>query len=81
MGHPDVCVIHERHAGLIQAIIELKYDSLVDNRVVVWPDIQSRWCMRHLGANFYRKFKNKDLMNFFKRLCNQNQETKFNIMW
>nr|AAX92751.1 transposon protein, putative, mutator sub-class [Oryza sativa Japonica Group]ABA91495.1 transposon protein, putative, Mutator sub-class [Oryza sativa Japonica Group] len=41
----------------------------------------SRWCMRHMGANFFKQFKNKELMYMFKRLCNQNQEKKFNELW
>nr|AAZ06223.1 mutator-like transposase [Oryza sativa Indica Group] len=41
----------------------------------------SRWCMRHMGANFFKQFKNKELMNMFKRLCNQNQEKKFSELW
>nr|AAG21901.1 hypothetical protein [Oryza sativa Japonica Group] len=46
-----------------------------------WPDVRSRWCMRHMGANFYKQFKNKHLMELFKRLCAQNQEKKFNELW
>ena len=34
-----------------------------------------------MGANFYDHFKNKDLMNMFKRLCTQNQQRKFNALW
>ena len=37
--------------------------------------------MRHMGANFHRHFKNKTLMTLFKRLCSQNQERKFNLLW
>ena len=37
--------------------------------------------MRHLGANFYKQFRNKDLMNLFKRLCNKNQQRKFDALW
>jgi hypothetical protein len=37
--------------------------------------------MRHMVANFYSHFKNKDLMNLFKRIYNQNQEQKFNALW
>ena len=37
--------------------------------------------MRHLGANFFRQFKNKNLMNMFKRLCGQNQQQKFDVLW
>ena len=36
--------------------------------------------MRHLGANFFKQFRNKDLMNMFKRLCNQNQQRKFEAL-
>nr|AAX95816.1 hypothetical protein LOC_Os11g22190 [Oryza sativa Japonica Group]ABA93063.1 SWIM zinc finger family protein [Oryza sativa Japonica Group] len=59
--------------------------KLVKTKVVgypgEWEDVQSRWCMRHMGANFFKQFKNKELMNMFKRLCNQNQEKKFNELW
>ena len=34
-----------------------------------------------MGANFYSQFKNKTLMKLFKRLCSQNRETKFNLLW
>jgi hypothetical protein len=37
--------------------------------------------MGHMVTNFYSHFKNRDLMNLFKRLCNQNQERKFNALW
>src|SRR5437667_6254980 len=37
--------------------------------------------MRHIGANYYDHFKNKDLMVLFKRLCAQNQQRKFNTLW
>ena len=30
---------------------------------------------------FYERFKNKDLMNLFKRLCTQNQQRKFDALW
>ena len=39
------------------------------------------WCIRHMSANFYDHFKNKDLKNMFKRLCIQNQQRKFNALW
>jgi hypothetical protein len=80
-GRPNVCVISDRHAGLLQAIKELKEGSSDRQRAAFWPDIESRWCIRHLGANFYRQFRNKDLMNFFKSLCVQNQQRKFDFMW
>ena len=37
--------------------------------------------MRYMGVNFYIQFKNKDLMNLFKKLCSQNQQRKFNALW
>lgn len=37
--------------------------------------------MCHLAANFYRRFRNKKLMNIFKRLCNHNQQKKFDELW
>ena len=80
-GRPNVCVIHDRHAGLLKAIMDMQFGSVERDVPCRWPDIQSRWCMRHLGANFFSHFRNKHLMNMFKRLCNQNQQRKFNAMW
>ena len=48
---------------------------------VPWPDLQSRWCMRHMAANFCTKFRSKKLKDMFKLLCCQNQEGKFNALW
>jgi hypothetical protein len=42
-----------------------------------WPDLQSRWCMRLMAVNFYKKFSSKKLMDMFY----QNQEGKFNALW
>nr|ABA96499.1 transposon protein, putative, Mutator sub-class [Oryza sativa Japonica Group] len=78
---PNVCLIHDRHAGILRAIGELQFGSMERGYPSVWEDVQSRWCMRHMGANFFKQFKNKELMNMFKRLCNQNQEKKFNELW
>nr|ABA98528.1 transposon protein, putative, Mutator sub-class [Oryza sativa Japonica Group] len=78
---PNVCLIHDRHAGILRAIGELQFGSMERGYPGVWEDVQSRWCMRHMGANFFKQFKNKELMNMFKRLCNQNQEKKFNEFW
>ena len=36
--------------------------------------------MRHLGANFFSQFRNKNLMNLFKKLCKQNQLWKYNLI-
>ena len=67
----NVCVMHDCNVGLLNAVDKLKNDR---DPEVQWPDIQSRWCMRHLASNFYKKFRSKRLMDMFKRLCKQNQE-------
>ena len=76
---PNVCIIHDRHPGILKAVKVLAEPS--EEETDPWPDIQSRWCMRHLGANFYSQFRNKRLMKMFKRLCKQNQQRKFDELW
>ena len=76
-GRSNVCLIHDRHAGLLRVITQLQQG---ENVPLPWPDLQSRWCVRHLGAKFYKQFRNKDLMNLFKRLYNQNQQRKFEAL-
>ena len=34
-----------------------------------------------MGANFHSQFKNKTLTKMFKRLCDQNQQRKFDEIW
>jgi hypothetical protein len=75
---PNVCILHDRHAGILKAVKTLKQPS--PDEETPWQDMQSRWCMRHLGANFFSQFRNKDLMNLFKKLCKQNQEWKHNFI-
>ena len=58
---PDVCLISDRHTGLLQAILKLQVRN--GTTPPLWPDVQNRWCIRHMGANFYEHFKNKDLKN------------------
>nr|CAE01945.2 OSJNBa0073L13.8 [Oryza sativa Japonica Group] len=77
-NRPNVCVLHDRHAGLLSAIQKLQEDV---TQSVPWPDLYSRWCMRHFGANFYRQFRSKRLMDLFKKLCKQNQQRKFDAIW
>jgi hypothetical protein len=72
----DMCVIHDRHKGILQAINDIKEGSEERNRAAQWPDVHSMWCMRHMGENFHSQFKNKELTQFFKRLCSTNQEKK-----
>ncbi|XP_066162566.1 uncharacterized protein [Oryza sativa Japonica Group] len=78
---PNVCLIHDCHAGMLRAIDYLQNGWEEKGIPAKWPDVRSRWCMRHMGANFYKQFKNKHLMDLFKRLCSQNQEKKFNELW
>nr|ABA98396.2 hypothetical protein LOC_Os12g27390 [Oryza sativa Japonica Group] len=78
---PNVCLIHDRHAGMLRSIDYLQNGWEEKGIPAKWPDVWSRWCMRHMGANFYKQFKNKHLMDLFKRLCAQNQEKKFNELW
>jgi transposase-like protein len=79
--HVCVCVIHDRHKGILQAINDIREGSEKRNRAAQWPDVHSRWCMRHMGANFHSQFKNKELTQLFKRLCSTNQEKKFYDLW
>ena len=76
---PNVCVIHDRHAGILKAVKTLRNPT--DDERTPWRDLQSRWCMRHLGANFFSQFKNKRLMNLFKKLCKQSQQRKYEFIW
>ena len=79
-GRRDVCLVHDRHKGILQAIEDMKNGSWERQRTPKWADVISRWCMRHMGANFHTQFRNKALMKLFKRLCIQNQERKFRFL-
>ena len=78
-NRPNVCILHDRHAGMLKEIKKLQQPTM--DEPTPWIDLQSRWCMRHLGANFFSQFHSKRLMNLFKRMCNQNQEKKFKFLW
>jgi hypothetical protein len=77
----NVWVIHDRHKGILQAINDMKEGSTERYRAPLWPDVQSRWCVRHMKANFHSQFKNKTLAKLFERLCEQNQQKKFDAIW
>jgi hypothetical protein len=77
----DVCVIHDRHKGILRVISDIKEGSQGHYRAAQWPNVNSWWCMRHMGANFHSQFKNKKLTKLFKRLCLTNQEKKFFDLW
>ena len=64
VGRTNVCLISERHAGILQAINTLQNGG--DTFPSIWPDVHNRWCTRYMGANFHDYFKNKDLMDLFK---------------
>jgi transposase-like protein len=67
----NVCVIHDRHKGILQAINDMKEGSTERYRAPLCPDVKSRWCVRHMKANFHSQFKNKTLDKLFERLCEQ----------
>ena len=39
---PDVCVIHDRHAGILQAMIDIQHGSVQRRRTAQWTDLKSR---------------------------------------
>ena len=63
----NVCLIHDRHKGILQVIDDIQNGSTERRMPALWPDLKSRCCMRHMGENFYSQFKNKTLMKLFKR--------------
>jgi transposase-like protein len=65
----NVCVMHDRHKVILQAINDMKEGSTERYRAPLWPDVKSRWCVRHIKANFHNQFKNKTLPKLFERLC------------
>ena len=75
---PNVCVFCDHHACLLNASNTLQG---VISGVLSWPNLHSRWCMQNLGANFYKQFRSKRLMDLFKKLCKQNQRQKFDALW
>ena len=48
---PNVCILHDRHPDMLKAIKRLQQPAVDEE--APWTDMQSRWCMRHLAANFY----------------------------
>jgi len=78
VGRSNVCLISDWHVGILQAINTLQNGG--DTFPPAWKDVHNWWCMRHMGANFHDHFKNKDLMDLFKRLASQNQERKFKTL-
>ena len=77
----NVCVIHDRHKGILQATSDIKDDIQEWHREALWTDVKSRWCTRHMKANFHSQFRNKALSKLFERLCEQTQQRKFDEIW
>ncbi|KAL6657088.1 hypothetical protein ACP70R_004868 [Stipagrostis hirtigluma subsp. patula] len=77
---PDVCIIHDYKMELIHAIEDLQ-NNCNRQEPLPWRDVQNRWCMEHLAENFLAHFGDKKLMVLFKRLCQQNQQSKFVKLW
>jgi hypothetical protein len=50
---PNMCVIHNRHKDILQAMNDIKDGSEERQRAAQWSDVHSRWCIRHMGANFH----------------------------
>lgn len=69
----DVCVISDRHAGIISAM---------NNPTLGWcePQGHHRFCARHLAANFGKEFKGK-LKERVVALCSQLTGPKFTLHW
>jgi hypothetical protein len=76
----NVCVIHDRHKGILQAINDMKEGTTERYRAPLWPDVKSRWCVRNMKANFHSQFKNKNLAKWFEWLCEQTQQKKFDAI-
>lgn len=69
-----VCVISDRHAGIISAM---------NNPAVGWcePLGHHRFCVRHLAANFAKKFKKINLKDRVVAMCSQLTVAKSNLHW
>ena len=57
VNRENVCLLHDRHAGILRAILDLQNRRIETGAPPKWRDIHSRLCMRHIGANFFRQFK------------------------
>jgi hypothetical protein len=49
----NVCVIHDRYKGILQAMNDIIDGSQERYRVPLWLDVKSRWCTRHMKANLH----------------------------
>jgi hypothetical protein len=60
IGAREVCIISDRHHGILKA---------VDIVIPGFPKLHHRWCMRHFVANFYRACKSKELSKDLTHVC------------
>jgi hypothetical protein len=77
----SVCVIHDRHKGILKAMNDMKDGSQERYKVPLWLDVKRRWCTRHMKPKFHNQFKNKALSKLLERLCEQTQQKKFDAIW
>jgi hypothetical protein len=60
----DVCVISDRHAGILNA---------VQDELPGYGQIHHRWCTRHLAQNLIRHDGTKDNFKLFEEVCRQTE--------
>ena len=60
IGDREVCIISDRHQGILKAM---------DIVIPGLPKLHHRWCMRHFVANFYRACKSKELSKDLTHVC------------
>ena len=65
----DVCVIFDRHAGILNAVEEV---------IPGYGQIHHRWCTRHLAQNLIRRDHTKDNFKLFEEVCRQQEVKLFN---
>ena len=68
LGH-DVCVISDRHAGIL---------NVVQEEMPGYGQIHHRWCTRHLAQNLIRRDGTKDNFKLFEEVCRQLEVKLFN---
>ena len=64
----DVCVISDRHAGILNA---------VEQEIPGYGQIHHRWCTRHLAQNLIRRDHTKDNFKLFEEVCRQQEVQLF----
>jgi hypothetical protein len=55
---PNMCIVHYRYKGILQEMNGIKDGREERQRAAQLPDVHSRWCIRHMGANLHSQFKN-----------------------